>query len=207
MKEESIFYESGSLQLEGLYAKNNGNLGAVICHPHPLMGGSMQNNVVVAMITSLFAHGFSTLRFNFRGVGRSSGNYDNGVGEQDDISGAVSWMRQKGKTSDILAAYSFGAWVSAKWLQSNQIEHPAILVSPPIDVMDFDFSALTGKVGLIVCAEKDQFCDCERIKDIAHCVKCRFELIPDTDHFYFGSESGIVAAIHNHFDNIERENR
>jgi alpha/beta superfamily hydrolase len=205
MREESIFYSSGRLQLEGLYAENNGNEGAVICHPHPQLGGSMQNNVVVAMITSFFINGFSTLRFNFRGVGRSSGSYDNGIGEQEDISGAVSWMRQKGKTNILLAAYSFGAWVGAKWLQNNEIEHPAVLVSPPINVMDFDFSALTGKVGLIICAEKDQFCSCEQMKDIARSINCRFELIPDADHFYFGNESEIVAVLQDLSCNRKRE--
>ena len=198
MKEETIFYQSGKLQLEGLYAENEGEEGAVICHPHPQLGGSMQNNVVVSMITAFFIHGNSTLRFNFRGVGRSEGSYDNGIGEQEDISSAVSWMKQKGKADILLAGYSFGAWVSAKWLQNHDVEHPAILVSPPINVMDFDFPPLTGKIGLIVCAENDQYCAHERMKDIAHKIDCRFELIPDSDHFYFGNESEIIAALNDY---------
>jgi len=195
MREETIFYPSGKLRLEGLYAKNEGEDGAVICHPHPQLGGSLQNNVVVSMITALYIHGGSTLRFNFRGVGRSEGTYDNGLGEQEDIDSAISWMRQKGKTNILLAGYSFGAWVSAKWLQNHDIECPAILVSPPINVMDFDFSCLNGKIGLIVCAERDQYCAHERIKDIAHKINCRFTLITDADHFYFGKEAEIITAI------------
>jgi len=195
MREENIFYQSGKLQLEGLYAENEGEEGAVICHPHPQLGGSMQNNVVVSMITALFIHGNSTLRFNFRGVGRSEGSYDNGIGEQEDIGSAVSWMKQKGKANVLLAGYSFGAWVSAKWLQNHDIERPVILVSPPINVMDFDFSSLAGRIGLVVCGGRDSFCAHDRMKEIARRMNCRFELIPDADHFFFGNESELVSIL------------
>lgn len=195
IREDTIFYSSGTLQIEGLYAERSGEAGAVICHPHPQLGGCMQNNVVVSMIGALLIHGYSTLRFNFRGVGRSEGNYDNGIGEQEDIGGAVCWMEKKGKTAILLAGYSFGAWVGARWLQNHEIEYPAILISPPINVMDFDFSTLVGKIGLFVCAERDQYCDHERIKDIADSMNSRFALISDADHFYFGYESAIVSVL------------
>ncbi|OPY84028.1 MAG: Alpha/beta hydrolase family protein [Syntrophus sp. PtaU1.Bin208] len=195
MREEAIFFKSGTLQLEGLYAENAGDQGSIVCHPHPLMGGAMENNVVEALISALFIHGFSTLRFNFRGVGRSEGTYDNGVGEQKDIGAAVSWLKQEGKFNVLPAGYSFGAWVSAKWLQDHENEHPAILIAPPINVMDFDFSPLAGKIGLVVCGGRDTFCAHERMKDIARQIGCRFECIPNADHFFFGRESELIAFI------------
>lgn len=195
MREEPIVYPSGKLNLEGLFAENSGQKGAVICHPHPQLGGSMQNNVVVSLITALFFHAFSTLRFNFRGVGNSKGAYDNGIGEQEDIEDAVAWIRQKGKTEILLAGYSFGSWVSAKWLRNHDLEQPAILISPPIQVMDFDFSSLAGKVGLVVCAENDQYCSPEKMREIAGQINCRFEVIPEADHFYFGCEGKMIAAL------------
>jgi len=198
IKEEHIFYPSGTLQLEGLYAEAGGVEGAVICHPHPQMGGSMENNVVVSVITALLLSGCSTLRFNFRGVGQSEGTYDNGVGEQEDIGGAVSWLRQKGKAGLRLVGYSFGAWVSAKWLQDQNLEHPALLISPPIDVMDFNFSSLSGKICLILCAERDQYCSWKHMEDIARGLNCRCKVIPDADHFYFGKESEIIGVLNDY---------
>jgi uncharacterized protein len=195
MKEEKIIFPSGALQLEGLYGENKGDKGSVICHPHPQLGGSMENNVVVSLITALLIHGYSTLRFNFRGVGRSEGTYDNGLGEQDDIGGAVSWMRQRGKGNMLLAGYSFGAWVSVKWLPDHDLDHPAILIAPPINVMDFDFSSLAGRIGLVVCGGRDSFCSHDRMKEIARRMNCRFELIPDADHFFFGKESELVSIL------------
>jgi len=195
MREETIFFPSGTLQLEGLYGENTGDKGSVICHPHPQLGGSMENNVVVSLITVLLINGYSTLRFNFRGVGRSEGTYDNGLGEQDDIGGAVSWMQQRGKRNILLAGYSFGAWVSVKWFQDHDLDHPAILIAPPINVMDFDFSPLAGRIGLVVCGGRDQFCAHGRMKEIARSMNCSFELIPDADHFFFGNESEMVSIL------------
>ncbi len=195
MREEAIVFQSGMLQLEGLYAENAGDEGCIVCHPHPQMGGTMENNVVEALISALFIHGYSTLRFNFRGVDRSEGTYDNGVGEQEDIGAAISWLKQKGKFNVLTAGYSFGAWVSAKWLQDHQNEHPAILIAPPINVMDFDFSPLAGKIGLVVCGGRDPYCAHERMKDIARRIGCHFEFLPNADHFFFGRESELVALL------------
>ena len=96
MKEERVTFKSGELTLEGMIAYPDAGAGphraAVVCHPHPLYGGSMYNNVVDAALEALHARGFATLRFNFRGVGQSEGEFDNGKGEADDAVAAVRFL-------------------------------------------------------------------------------------------------------------------
>ena len=108
INEERVFFESGGLTIEGLYAPGEGSKGVVVTHPHSQMGGSMANNVVDALVAAFHDHGYATLRFNFRGVGRSEGRFDDGVGEQDDVTGAIAFLKEKGLSDITLAGYSFG---------------------------------------------------------------------------------------------------
>jgi hypothetical protein len=106
LKETSIcFAGSDGLKIKGLYAENAGKRAAVITHPHPLMGGDMWNNVVETMTTAFYESGFSTLRFNFRGVGESEGFYDNGIGELKDLLGALNFLKEKGKEKIMAGGY------------------------------------------------------------------------------------------------------
>jgi alpha/beta superfamily hydrolase len=102
--------------LEGILRENGKRGGAVICHPHPLYGGSMYNNVVEALEEGFLQSAFTTLRFNFRGVGGSEGAYDDGNGEVQDAIAACGYMRHilGGDASLVLAGYSFGAWIAAR---------------------------------------------------------------------------------------------
>lgn len=141
MKEVDVFFGLGSNRIEGLHADAGGVMGAVISHPHPLMGGDMGNPVVEILAETLFSGGLSTLRFNFRGVGRSTGAYDGGPGEADDVLAAVSFLREKGAREVLLAGYSFGAWVNAGVLTRGSFL-PALLVAPPLTLLKFDFQAI-----------------------------------------------------------------
>jgi alpha/beta superfamily hydrolase len=194
MNEQTLFFGKENIRLEGRYSPSGGTLGAVISHPHPLMGGDMGNPVVEILSGALNACGISTLRFNFRGVGRSAGRYDEGRGEQDDLLAAVSFLEGQGVREILLAGYSFGAWVTAGVLNRRHLL-PAILVSPPIDLLPFAFPALRGKVGLIVCGDRDQFCPSERISVVADAVACRLDLIPGADHFFLSREPDLAACL------------
>jgi len=193
--EEKKFFGRGSIRLEGLYAHSAGAMGAVISHPHPLMGGDMGNPIVETMAETFFAAGISTLRFNFRGVGRSTGTFDDGRGEQDDVLAAVSFLEEQGIREILTAGYSFGAWVNAGILNRRNLL-PAIFVSPPINLFHFDFQTLRGKAGLIVCGDRDPYCPAERIKSVAADLACRLEIIPDADHFFQSRENDLAACIH-----------
>src|SRR5271169_6313902 len=113
MKEIQVSFRSGDLTLEGLLANPGENSpAAVVCHPHPLYGGSMFNNVVEAMLAAMWQAGYATLRFNFRGVGASEGEHDGGPGEVDDAVAAMAFLlAQPGvrKEDAVMAGYSFGA--------------------------------------------------------------------------------------------------
>lgn len=121
------FYSSGRhpARIEGvLHLPERGGLGpaALVCHPHPLGGGSMDNPVVTAIACALEARGIMALRFNFRGVGQSGGEHDNGRAEVHDVAGALDWLvAQPGVDPNCLslAGYSFGAWVGLTFAQSD----------------------------------------------------------------------------------------
>jgi len=116
MQEVQVTFRSGDLTLEGLLANPGGNAPAVVvCHPHPLYGGSMYNNVVDAVLAAMWQAGYATLRFNFRGVGASDGEHDGGPGEVDDAVAAMAFLlAQPGvrREGAIMAGYSFGAMVA-----------------------------------------------------------------------------------------------
>ena len=194
MEEKKVFFGQGNIRLEGLYANSGGAMGAVISHPHPLMGGDMSNPVVETLAETLFAGGISTLRFNFRGVGKSTGTFDDGRGEQDDVLAAVSFMEEQGIREILPAGYSFGAWVNAGILNRRNLL-PALFVSPPINLFSFDFQTLRGKVGLIICGDQDPYCPIERIKSVAAELACRLDIIPDADHFFQSRENDLAACI------------
>ncbi|PIX18973.1 MAG: alpha/beta hydrolase, partial [Deltaproteobacteria bacterium CG_4_8_14_3_um_filter_51_11] len=106
VKERSLFLESGEIRLEALFAELQGARGAVITHPHPLYGGDMHNSVVEAAVSAYRESGISTLRFNFQGVGRSGGAFDQGLGERANVLSAVKSMSDSGRDKIDLVGYS-----------------------------------------------------------------------------------------------------
>jgi len=195
IKEETVFYQAGSLSIEGRYAEAETEKGVIISHPHPQMGGNMWNNVVETLLSSFYRKGYSTLRFNFRGVGRSEGTYDGGNGEQDDILAAAAYLASKGKKGICLAGYSFGAWVTVKVTDHHQGFADAILISPPVDFLDFDFSESQGKIGLMICGDQDQFSSPDSLSVIARQIHSHLEIIKGADHFYIEKEYEITGIL------------
>jgi len=194
--EKSVVFESGDLKLEGLLDRAEGDAGVVITHPHPQYGGSMQNNVVESLVKSYKKAGYTTLRFNFRGMGKSEGHYDEGVGEQADVRGAVAYLKDLDMTSVDLAGYSFGAWVNAQTIGDLNDVARMIMVSPPVNFMDFSFLQYTPGIQLIIAGSRDDIAPPDMIqkmlpqwnKDSA------FHIIQGADHFYWG-ETGEIESI------------
>jgi len=184
------------LKIEGLLGKLSEENGVVICHPHPLMGGSMHNNVVEAIRDAFALQNYTTLRFNFRGAGNSTGNYDEGRGEQADILSAYEFLKKNGTKKIFLAGYSFGAWVGSKVLeQFNQLFIASILISPPLNYFDFNWNNLKNKIDLLVSGDRDQFCDAEILRKQAKKINCPMETICETDHFYSGKEKELIDIL------------
>ncbi len=192
--EQPVLFSQGGARLEGLYAAGQGAVGAVISHPHPLMGGDMRNPVVETLAESLFAARLSTLRFNFRGVGTSEGVFDGGRGEQGDVLAAVAYLQRQGIREIVLAGYSFGTWVNAMVIVERNLL-PAVLVSAPINLFSFNFELLRGKVGLMICGDQDPYCPLDEARNAAAQLSCPLEIIPDADHFLIGKEADLAARI------------
>ena len=185
-----IQIESGGLLLEGLYSPGRSDRGAVITHPHPLYGGDMTNAVVEAVAHAYQRKGYATLRFNFRGVGGSDGRHDNGVGEREDVAAAMACLRARGVSGIDLAGYSFGAWVNA-CLPEKDLEtaERMLMVSPPVNFLDFDPVEGLPKLMLVVVGDSDEFADETRVRAAVGRWNpaAKIAVIPRTDHFYDGA--------------------
>ena len=195
-QEEKVYWNNGLLKIEGMLWKQPGENGVVICHPHPLMGGSMHNNVVETIRDAFALQKYTTLRFNFRGAGNSTGNYDEGRGEQADILSAHEFLKKNGTKKIFFTGYSFGAWVGSKVLeQFNQLFVASVLVSPPHNLFDFNWENLKNKIDLIMSGDRDQFCDTEVLKKKSKIINCPMEVIYQTDNFYSGKEKELIDIL------------
>jgi len=162
--------------------------GVVICHPHPRYGGDMDNPVVVRVQEACAAEGLATLRFNFRGVGGSSGTHGEGVGEQDDARAALEALAQKAGTAALaIAGYSFGAWIAAVVGCRDARVGGLALIAPPLGL--YDFGCLEGKrvPTLAVAGTQDPYCPSADFQRFT----ARFPwitpaVIDGADHFFFG---------------------
>ena len=197
MKEERMLFKSQDLNIEGLVSEGRTRNGVVVTHPHPLYGGEMHSNVVESVVRAYGEKGYTTLRFNFRGVGKSEGGYDNGTGEQEDVRAAVAFLGGLGKTSIDLAGYSFGAWVNAQCIESLTDVNRMIMVSPPVNFIDFSFLEYCAKIRLVIAGSEDDIAPPAMIKDMIPVwnSEARFDIIQGADHFYLGKTSEIETKI------------
>ncbi|MBT4197226.1 alpha/beta hydrolase [Desulfobacula sp.] len=195
--ELSITIECGNIKLEGRLRKNTSKKAVVICHPHPLYGGNMDNPVVMTIADSFFEKGFTTMRFNFRGTCNSTGMFDNGTGEQEDIRAALSLLTEKGYKQIWLAGYSFGARMNASLVSKGCEIKDHIMVSPPVGFMNFDDIEKMTSTGLIITGANDEIAPPGKVKGHINRWKIdpRFEIIEDCDHFYSKSLPRLKAVL------------
>lgn len=187
--EEKITIPVGQHRLEGYWQAGALGKGVVITHPHPLYGGTMNNPVVETVQRAFQQRGYASLRFNFRGVGSSQGNHDNGIGEQDDVRAAIAYVENRNVRSVDLAGYSFGAWVNSGVAADGRTSiRSMVMISPPVGFIEFEnISALTS-LKLVVTGSKDDIAPAEQIRDLlpAWNPDAQFEIIDGCDHFYSG---------------------
>ncbi len=184
--EEQIFFISEQDRLEGLFHRSKSDQGVVISHPHPLYGGDMYNPVVEAVARAFQQNGYSTLRFNFRGVGDSEGQYDQGMGEQNDVVAAIEFLIRQNIEHIDLAGYSFGAYVNAH-IGCDKIRHQ-IMVSPPVNFIRFDKISHIPCLKLVICGDEDDFAQISLVRTMVTSWNpdVLLEIISDADHFYNG---------------------
>jgi len=200
--EEKIFIQSEGLKIEGLLGSVPGQKSVVVTHPHPLYGGDMYNNVVEAVAKAYREKGYTTLRINFRSVGQSEGDFDDGLGEQEDVRAALIYLQALGKASIDLVGYSFGSWVNARGLNRYEQVNRVIMLSPPVNFLDFSFLDYNPKIKLVIAGSVDDIGPPEMIQKMLPDWNpdIRFEIIQGADHFYWGKTREIEAVVRSFLD-------
>jgi len=183
-----VTFLSEEYEIEGLLNQRDEKKGVVVTHPHPLYGGDMYNLVVESIVHVYHMKGYSTLKFNFRGVGRSQGSYDNGLGEQKDVLSALSFLANMGMERIDLAGYSFGSWVNAHAIQNDTLTKHMIMVSPPVGFMDFNSILTMDALKFVVTGNRDDIAPADVIEKMIATwnPNARFEVIDGADHYYGG---------------------
>jgi alpha/beta superfamily hydrolase len=194
-----LTFQSGLLELEGdLILSPNCRHGAVVCHPHPQYGGDMDNPVVCTIASVLQQAGYATLRFNFRGVGASTGVYGGGVGEIDDARSAARCLRERSGGAPItLAGYSFGALVAIQAGMSMEEVDRLIAIAPPLAFGDLAFLSPCDKETLFIVGDRDQFCSLAKLREALARIAGpnTLRVVPGADHFFTGHEGGVADAV------------
>ncbi|MEJ5347981.1 MAG: hypothetical protein WHS46_04745 [Desulfosoma sp.] len=204
---EHVYIDCGTHRLEARVQWRSLEHGALLCHPHPLYGGSMENNVVLALESTYGARGWTTLRFNFRGVEGSTGTYGDGDGEVQDIVFVHRWLHERGVQGLHLAGYSFGAWVAVRACAQGIDPQTLALVSPPVDFLDFTDLLLPPCPTWILVGDGDAFAKVERVRAWVESQKSperllHLDLCPHADHFYWGREQEIRRFLGNFLDSV-----
>ena len=155
-----IIFNGPEGRLEGRFTQNKeaGAPIAMILHPLPQLGGNMNNPVAYQLYHQFANRGFSVLRFNFRGVGRSQGEFDEGIGELSDAASALDWLQSLSADARQcwIAGYSFGAWIGMQLLMRRPEISGFVSVAPPANFYDFTFLAPCPASGLIVHGDADR---------------------------------------------------
>ncbi len=181
-------------RLEGRYhpQKNKDAPIALILHPHPQLGGTMNNKVVYHLHYAFHRLGFSVMRFNFRGVGRSQGEFDQGIGELSDAAAALDYvqaMNPNARTTWV-AGFSFGAWIGMQLLMRRPEIAGFVSVAPPANMYDFSFLAPCPSSGLIINGELDRVAPMGEVQKLVDKLKTQkgieisHEVIPGASHFF-----------------------
>jgi uncharacterized protein len=191
----SFFINGPAGRLEALLNQGDENAShaALVCHPHPLYGGTLHNKVVFHTMKALNSLGFPVLRFNFRGTGLSEGDHDNGVGEVDDVRAALDWLDREFHRPLIFAGFSFGAAVGLQPACSEQRVDAVIALGLPVvpadeRAYDFVFLQHCTKPKLFVSGARDQFGPRVQLENLLASVPepKKLALIDGGDHFFEG---------------------
>ena len=156
---------------------------ALILHPHPQGGGTKNNRIVQGMYQMFVKRGFSTLRFNFRGVGRSQGVFDNGIGELSDAASALDWMQQINPEAPYVwvGGFSFGAWIGMQLLMRRPEIKGFISVAPPANMYDFGFLAPCPSSGIIIQGAADEVVTIGGVQKLVDKLRTQRHIVIDYD--------------------------
>ena len=204
-KSLEIFIPGPAGRLEAKYYKNPkfGSPVAIVLHPHPQYGGTMSNRIVQLMYNLFLENGFSVIKINFRGVGKSEGVFDNGQGELSDAAAALDWIeRQNLDYSQCwVSGFSFGSLIAMQLLMRRPEINRFVAVSPQPNVYDFSFLSPCPTSGLIIYGKKDELVPVEHIHEMDKRLKDQkgiqvdFQSISEANHFFKNSESVMTKTL------------
>jgi len=200
----SLFLDGRAGRIEALLnsGAENATHAALVCHPHPMFGGTMHNKVVFPAMKALNTFGFPALRFNFRGAGLSQGEHDYGEGEADDVRVAIEWLDHEFHLPFIFAGFSFGAAVGLRVAcEDDRVKACVGLGVPvrPVDERSYDLEFLRtcGKPKLFVSGSRDQFGPRVQLEEMARMAADpkKLVIIESADHFFEGRLKEMREAI------------
>jgi len=205
-----IIFNGPEGRLEGRYshARTPDAPLALILHPNPEHGGTMNNKITYMMFQAMKQRGFSVLRFNFRGVGNSQGLYDRGEGELSDAASALDWLQDLNKTAPYVwvAGFSFGAWIGMQLLMRRPEIEGFVSVAPPANMHDFSFLAPCPSSGLVIRGERDNIIPQEPVEKMVERLQAQkgididYRTVEGANHFFHNTTDSLVHHIHDHMN-------
>ncbi len=200
-----IFFTGPAGRLEGRFhpAKQRNAPIAIILHPHPQFGGTMNNQIVYQMYYAFAERGFHVLRFNFRGVGRSQGDFDHGAGELSDAASALDWAQSQNPEARAcwVAGVSFGSWIGMQLLMRRPEIEGFISVAPPANRFDYTFLAPCPSSGLFVHGDQDRVAPLKEVMPLIEKLKTQkgilieHAVIPGANHFFENSVEPLIKEV------------
>jgi alpha/beta superfamily hydrolase len=180
---------------------------AILLQPHPAQG-TMNHPIVLALYQSFVKRGFATLRFNFRGVGRSQGVFDNGIGELSDAASALDWLQQFNPEAQTtwVGGFSFGAWIGMQLLMRRPEIKGFISIAPPANMYDFSFLAPCPSSGIIIDGEADEVVPTAAVQKLVDKLKTQKHItihhstIPGANHFFAQEMEPLMGEVDGYLD-------
>ena len=207
-----IIFTGPAGRIEGRYhpARQKNSPIAIVLHPHPQFGGTMNHQIIYQLYYAFVHRHFSVLRFNFRGVGRSQGSFDHGVGELSDAAAALDWVQSLHPDSKScwVAGYSFGSWIGMQLLMRRPEITGFVSIAPPASMYDFAFLAPCPASGLIVHGTRDNVVpepDVQKLVDRLTAqkgIKITYNKIDGANHFFDKHEADVVETVKDYVSNM-----
>ena len=181
---------------------------AMILHPHSQGGGTMNHQIVYQVYYAFVHRNFAVLRFNFRGVGRSQGSFDNGIGELSDAAAALDWVQTihpEAQTTWI-AGVSFGAWIGMQLLMRRPEIRGFISIAPPANMYDFSFLAPCPSSGIIIQGEADEVVTPSAVQKLVDKLRTQrhitihHDVIPGANHFFANELDLLMRSVDDYLD-------
>ncbi|HXG93108.1 MAG TPA: alpha/beta fold hydrolase [Blastocatellia bacterium] len=196
----NIFFEGPAGRIEGILKEPGTDVtrACVVCHPHPLHGGTMHNKVVYRIAKAFQEAGFAVLRFNFRGTGHSGGEHDYGRGEQDDLRAAIEFIETNYPGAEVwLAGFSFGAAVMLQAVCGDPRVRAIVAAGAPVSKYDFTHIVECSQPKLFVSGALDEFCSPADLENFVARLSepKQLRIIEGADHFFEGHLPELAQAV------------